>query len=40
MLFRSRSRPNLGLVEIRAQGDRDGQPVFRSTFTGMFGTRP
>ncbi|GAA3434447.1 hypothetical protein [Kutzneria kofuensis] len=36
----SRSRPNLGLVEIRAQADRDGQPVLRSTFTGMFGTRP
>ena len=35
----SRSRPNLGLVEIQARGDRDGQPVLRSTFTGMFGTR-
>jgi acyl dehydratase len=37
---RSKSRPNLGLVEFRAQVDRDGQPVLRSTFTGMFGTRP
>jgi acyl dehydratase len=36
----SKSRPNLGLVEFRAQVDRDGQPVLRSTFTGMFGTRP
>jgi acyl dehydratase len=36
---RSKSRPNLGLVEIRAQVDREGQPVLRSTFTGMFGTR-
>lgn len=35
----SHSRPNLGLVEIRALGDRDDTPVLRSTFTGMFGTR-
>ncbi|MGH3584801.1 MAG: MaoC family dehydratase [Pseudonocardia sp.] len=37
---RSRSRPELGLVQVRAWMHRGDQPVFRSTFTGMFGTRP
>jgi acyl dehydratase len=37
---RSRSRPDLGLVKLRARLHRGEQLVFRSTFTGMFGTRP
>jgi acyl dehydratase len=36
---RSRSRPNLGLVKLRGRLHRDDRLVFRSTFTGMFGTR-
>lgn len=36
---RSRSRPELGLVTLRAQLHRDGTEVFRAVFTGMFGTR-
>lgn len=36
---RSRSRPGLGLVTLRAQLHRGATEVFRSTFTGMFGTR-
>jgi acyl dehydratase len=36
---RSRSRPNLGLVKLRAWMHRDDEVVYRSTFTGMFGTR-
>ncbi|HLU60677.1 MAG TPA: MaoC family dehydratase [Pseudonocardia sp.] len=36
---RSRSRPNLGLVKLRAWLRRGDEVVFRSTFTGMFGTR-
>lgn len=36
---RSASRPGLGLVRLRARMDRAGTDVFRSTFTGMFGTR-
>lgn len=36
---RSRSRPGLGLVTLRAQLHRGDTEVFRSTFTGMFGTR-
>jgi acyl dehydratase len=36
---RSASRPGLGLVRLRARLERDGTEVFRSTFTGMFGTR-
>ena len=36
---RSRSRPTLGLVKLRAWLHRGDQVVFRSTFTGMFGTR-
>ena len=35
----SRSRPTLGLVRLRAQLHRGADEVFRSTFTGMFGTR-
>jgi acyl dehydratase len=35
---RSRSRPELGLVTLRALLHRGDTPVFRSTFTGMFGT--
>jgi acyl dehydratase len=35
----SRSRPTLGLVKLRAQLHRGADEVFRSTFTGMFGTR-
>ncbi|GAA3244897.1 MaoC family dehydratase [Pseudonocardia petroleophila] len=35
----SRSRPGLGLVQLRAQLHRGDTEVFRSTFTGMFGTR-
>ncbi len=37
---RSRSRPNLGLVKLRASLHRGDERVFRSVFTGMFGTRP
>jgi acyl dehydratase len=36
---RSRSRPGLGLVKLRAELLRGEQAVFRSVFTGMFGTR-
>jgi acyl dehydratase len=36
---RSRSRPNLGLVKLRAWMHRGDEVVYRSTFTGMFGTR-
>jgi acyl dehydratase len=36
---RSRSREDLGLVKLRAWLHRDDEVVFRSTFTGMFGTR-
>ena len=36
---RSRSRPNLGLVKLRALLHRGDEVVYRSTFTGMFGTR-
>jgi acyl dehydratase len=36
---RSRSRPTLGLVKVRAWLHRGDEVVFRSTFTGMFGTR-
>ena len=35
----SRSRPGLGLVKLRAALHRGEEQVFRSTFTGMFGTR-
>jgi acyl dehydratase len=35
----SRSRPGVGLVRLRAHLHRGSQEVFRSTFTGMFGTR-
>lgn len=35
----SRSRPGVGLVRLRAHLHRGDQEVFRSTFTGMFGTR-
>jgi acyl dehydratase len=35
----SRSRPGLGLVRLRATLHRGDELVFRSTFTGMFGTR-
>ena len=35
----SRSRPTLGLVKLRARLQRGSDEVFRSTFTGMFGTR-
>lgn len=35
----SRSRPGVGLVRLRAQLHRGEQVVFRSAFTGMFGTR-
>jgi acyl dehydratase len=35
----SRSRPGLGLVEMRAEMLRDEDVLFRSEFTGMFGTR-
>lgn len=35
----SRSRSGLGLVRLRAHLHRDADEVFRSTFTGMFGTR-
>lgn len=36
---RSRSRPTLGLVKLRARAVRGDTVVFRSTFTGMFSTR-
>lgn len=36
---RSRSRPGLGLVRLRALLRRGDEVVFRSTFTGMYGTR-
>ncbi len=36
---RSRSRPELGLVKLRAQLHRGEDLVFRTVFTGMFGTR-
>jgi acyl dehydratase len=36
---RSASRPGLGLVRLRARMERAGTEVYRSTFTGMFGTR-
>ena len=36
---RSASRPGLGLVRLRARLERAGTEVFRSTLTGMFGTR-
>jgi acyl dehydratase len=36
---RSRSKPNLGLVEITGTADRDGERVLRFSFVGMFGTR-
>ena len=36
----SRSRPGVGLVRLRALTHRGDDVVFRSTFTGMFGTRP
>ncbi|MBN9097171.1 MULTISPECIES: MaoC family dehydratase [unclassified Pseudonocardia] len=35
----SKSRPGLGLVRLRAALHRGDEQVFRSTFTGMFGTR-
>ncbi len=35
---RSRSRPGLGLVRLRGLLHRGDDLVFRSTFTGMFGT--
>ena len=35
----SRSRPGLGLVRLRALMHRGDEVVFRSTFTGMYGTR-
>jgi acyl dehydratase len=36
---RSRSRPELGLVKLRARMHRGEVLVYHSTFTGMFGTR-
>jgi acyl dehydratase len=36
---RSRSRPSLGLVKLRARLHRGDVLVYHSTFTGMFGTR-
>lgn len=36
---RSKSRPGLGLVKLRAGLHRGDTEVFRSTFTGMFGAR-
>jgi acyl dehydratase len=36
---RSRSRPAVGLVRLRAYLHRGDVLVYRSTFTGMFGTR-
>ncbi len=36
---RSAGRPGLGLVRLRGRMERGGTEVFRSTFTGMFGTQ-
>jgi acyl dehydratase len=36
---RSRTRPGLGLVRLCSYLHRGDEVVFRSTFTGMFGTR-
>jgi acyl dehydratase len=36
---KSRSRPSLGLVRLRARMHRGDVLVYHSTFTGMFGTR-
>jgi acyl dehydratase len=36
---RSRTRPGMGLVKLRAWMYRGDQAVLRCTFTGMFGTR-
>ena len=36
---RSRSRPEMGLVKLRARMHRGEVLVYHSTFTGMFGTR-
>ena len=36
---RSRSRPELGLVKLRARLHRGDVLVFHSTFTNMFGAR-
>lgn len=36
---RSRSRPEMGLVTLGARLRRDGDVVYRATFTGMFGVR-
>jgi acyl dehydratase len=36
---RSRSRPTMGLVKLRAALHRDDELVYGSTFTGMFSTR-
>jgi acyl dehydratase len=36
---RSRTRPTLGLVKLRARLVRGEEEVYRSVFTGMFGTR-
>jgi acyl dehydratase len=36
---RSRTRPTLGLVKLRAWLHRGDEVVYRSTFTGMFATR-
>jgi len=36
---RSRSRPEIGLVKLRARMHRGDVLVYHSTFTGMFGTR-
>ena len=35
----SKSRPNLGLVEITGTADRDADRIMRFTFLAMFGTR-
>ena len=35
----SASRPGLGLVNLRGFADRDGHPVMRMAFTGLFHTR-
>jgi acyl dehydratase len=36
----SRSRPTLGLVDVRATLHRDEVCVFRAQFVALFGTRP
>ncbi len=36
---RSRSKPNLGLVDITGTADRGADRVMRFTFLGLFGTR-